>query len=155
MKNTVLETLNFYMAELNLINIRDLEMIARNCRSLVSLKISDWDIMDLVDVLRAATTLEEFGGGSFNDQVGEVNKYSVVALPPNLCQVGLSFLGKNEMSVLFPCAPLLKKLDLKYTLLNTEDHCQLIQRCPNLEILEVAFVNWFLIFSLLNAMILK
>lgn len=146
-KNSVLETLNFYMTELKLINIRDLEKIARNCRSLVSLKISDCEILDLVDFFRAATALEEFGGGSFNDQAGEVNKYSAVSFPPKLCLVGLSFMGKNEMNILFPCTSLLKKLDLQYTFLDTEDHCQLIQRCPNLEILEVAVINWFLIIS--------
>ncbi|KAJ8624417.1 hypothetical protein MRB53_032947 [Persea americana] len=125
------------MTELKFINIQDLELIARNCRSLVSLKISDCEILDLVDFFRAATTLVEFGGGSFNDQAGEVDKYSAVAFPPKLCRVGLSFMGKNEMSILFPCTSLLKKLDLQYTFLDTEDHCQLIQRCPNLEILEV------------------
>ncbi|WOL16550.1 hypothetical protein Cni_G25337 [Canna indica] len=124
--NTVLETLNFYMTELTVIP-QDLELLARNCKSLVSLKISECDIFDLVDFFRSATSLEEFGGGSFNDQVGEINR---------LCCVGLIYMGKNEMSLLFPFADALKRLDLQYTFLSTEAHCQLIQRCPNLEVLE-------------------
>ncbi|CAL9194160.1 coronatine-insensitive protein homolog 1b-like isoform X1 [Musa acuminata AAA Group] len=134
--NSVLETLNFYMTELR-VTPQDLELLAKNCRYLVSLKISECDIYDLVGFFRFATALEEFGGGSFNDQLGEVNTYKKIQFPPRLCCVGLIYMGKNEMSILFPFAAALKKLDLQYTLLSTEDHCQLIQRCPNLEVLEV------------------
>ncbi|XP_077238757.1 coronatine-insensitive protein 1-like [Tasmannia lanceolata] len=137
MNNTVLETLNFYMTELKCINIQDLELIAKNCHSLTSLKISDCEILELVGFFRAALTLEEFCGGSFNDQVGELDKYSSVSFPPKLCRLGLCYMGKNEMPIIFPCASLLKWLDLQYSFLDTEDHCQLIQRCPNLEVLEV------------------
>ncbi|XP_010262774.1 PREDICTED: coronatine-insensitive protein 1-like [Nelumbo nucifera] len=133
LNNTVLEVLNFYMTELMKISAQDLELIAENCRSLVSIKISDCEILDLVGFFRAATTLEEFGGGSFNKQP---DRYSIVTLPPRLRSVGLSYMGRNEMPIVFPFASLLKKLDLLYVLLDTEDHCQLIQRCPNLEILE-------------------
>ncbi|CAD5180221.1 unnamed protein product [Musa acuminata subsp. malaccensis] len=134
--NSVLETLNFYMTELR-VTPQDLELLAKNCRCLVSLKISECDIYDLVGFFHFATALEEFGGGSFNDQLGEVNTYKKIQFPPRLCCVGLIYMGKNEMSILFPFAAALKKLDLQYTLLSTEDHCQLIQRCPNLEVLEV------------------
>ncbi|KAF6153501.1 hypothetical protein GIB67_027368 [Kingdonia uniflora] len=134
--NTVLETLNFYMTSLAQISIRDLELIARNCHSLVSVKISDYDTLDLINLInffRAASMLEEFGGGYLSEQP---EGYAAVLLPPRLCRVGLSFMGGDEMPILFPRALHLKKLDLLYSLLNTEDHCQLIQQCPNLEILE-------------------
>ncbi|XP_077221876.1 coronatine-insensitive protein 1-like [Tasmannia lanceolata] len=137
MNNTILETLNFYMTELKDINFRDLELIAKNCHSLTSLKISDCELLELVGFFRAALTLEEFFGGSFNDQVGEIDKYSIVSFPPKLSRLGLSYMGKNEMPIIFPCASLLERLDLQYSFLDTEDHCQLIQRCPNLEVLEV------------------
>lgn len=132
--NTVLETLNFYMTDLVKIKFQDLELIARNCRSLVSVKISDCEILCLVDFFRTAAALEEFCGGSFNEQP---ENYSVVSLPQRLCRLGLTYMGKNEMPMVFPFASLLKKLDLLYALLDTEDHCTLIQRCPNLEVLEV------------------
>ncbi|XP_042491288.1 coronatine-insensitive protein 1-like [Macadamia integrifolia] len=131
--NTVLETLNFYITDLSEISIMDLDLIARNCRSLVSIKISDCEILDLVGFLRAATALEEFGGGSFNKQSED---YCVISFPPRLCRLGLSYMGRNEMTIIFPFASQLKKLDLLYVMLDTEDHCQLIQRCHNLEILE-------------------
>ncbi|XP_042459849.1 coronatine-insensitive protein homolog 1b-like [Zingiber officinale] len=134
--NSVLETLNFYMTELR-VAPEDLELLAKNCRSLVSLKISECDISYLISFFLIATKLEEFGGGSFNDQVGDLDKYMKIQFPPKLCCVGLIFMGKNEMEILFPFAAALKKLDLQYTFLSTEDHCQLIQRCPNLEVLEV------------------
>ncbi|XP_077214897.1 coronatine-insensitive protein homolog 1b-like [Tasmannia lanceolata] len=137
MNNTVLETLNFYNTELRDINIRDLELIAKNCRALLSLKISDCEILELVGFFRAALSLEEFCGGSFSYQAGEVDKYLSVSFPSKLCRLGLSYMGTNEMPIIFPCASLLKSLDLQYSFLDTEDHCQLIKRCPNLEVLEV------------------
>ncbi|XP_059628033.1 coronatine-insensitive protein 1-like [Cornus florida] len=133
LNNTVLETLNFYMADLAKVRFQDLEVIARNCRSLVSMKISDCEILDLAGFFRAAGVLEEFAGGSFNEQP---EKYSTVSLPPRLCCLGLTYMGKNEMTIVFPFASLLRKLDLLYALLDTEDHCLLIERCPNLEVLE-------------------
>lgn len=134
--NCVLENLNFYNTDLKNISLRDLELLASNCRSLVSLKINDSDISDLVGVFRAATVLEEFGGGSFNEQ-GEANRYERVTFPSRLCSLSLMFMGTNEMPTIFSLCAALKRLDLQFTFLSTEDHCQLIQRCPNLEILEV------------------
>ncbi|KAA8539634.1 hypothetical protein F0562_026326 [Nyssa sinensis] len=133
LNNTVLETLSFYMTDLNDVRFQDLELIARNCRSLVSMKISDIEILDLAVFFSAATALEEFGGGFFNDQP---ERYSAVSFPQRLCQLGLAYMGNNEMPIVFPFASRLKKLDLLYALLDTEDHCLLIQRCPNLEVLE-------------------
>ncbi|KAJ4720002.1 Coronatine-insensitive protein 1 [Melia azedarach] len=131
--NTVLETLNFYMTDLVRVNFEDLELIARNCRSLVSIKINDSELLDLVNFFQVATTLEEFCGGFFNHPP---DRYSAVSFPRKVCRLGLSYMGKNEMWIVFPFASMLKKLDLLYALLDTEDHCLLIQRCPNLEILE-------------------
>ena len=138
--NTALETLNFYMTEITQVRFEDLELIARNCRSLISVKISDCEILNLVGFFRAAGALEEFCGGSFgfNDQP---EKYAGIALPQNLRNLGLTYMGRSEMPIVFPFANLLKKLDLLYALLHTEDHCTLIQRCPNLEILEVCLSN--------------
>ncbi|KAL6123607.1 hypothetical protein ACLB2K_076128 [Fragaria x ananassa] len=132
--NTVLETLNFYMTDLDKIKFEDLELIARNCPSLISVKISDREILDLLGFFHHATALEEFCGGSFNDQSEE--RYSVVSLPRKLSRLGLTMMGRNEMPIVFPLAPLLVKLDLLYALLDTEDHCTLIQKCPNLIVLE-------------------
>jgi coronatine-insensitive protein 1 len=146
LNNTVLETLNFYMTYLEKVRFEDLELIARNCRSLVSVKVSDYEILELQGFFRAAAALEEFCGGSFSDQP---QKYSTVSLPPNLCRLGLSYMGKNELEIVFPYASLLKKLDLLYALLDTDDHCMLIQRCPNLEVLEVESQNHFFSFFLL------
>ncbi|KAL9421618.1 hypothetical protein AB3S75_033986 [Citrus x aurantiifolia] len=131
--NTVLETLNFYMTDLIKVNVEDLELIARNCRSLCSVKINDCELLDLVNFFQIATALEEFCGGSFNHLP---EKYSAVAFPRSICRLGLSYMEQDHMWIIFPFAAMLKKLDLLYALLNTEDHCLLIQRCPNLEILE-------------------
>lgn len=133
LNNTVLETLNFYLNELSMVNFRDLELIARNCRSLSSVKINDCELLELVNFFQIANTLEEFCGGIFNHPPEE---YSVVSFPPRLCRLGLSFMGKNEMWIVFPFASMLKKLDLLYAFLDTEDHCLLIQKCPNLEVFE-------------------
>ncbi|CAK9135725.1 unnamed protein product [Ilex paraguariensis] len=140
-----LEVLNFYMTDLGQVGFQDLELIARNCGSLASIKICECDILDLVGFFRAAAALEEFGGGSFSEQLEEVgegafneqlHKYSAVSFPPALCRLGLTYMGKKEMPILFPFASRLRKLDLLYALLDTEGHCVLIQKCTNLEILE-------------------
>ncbi|XVE99706.1 hypothetical protein REPUB_Repub03eG0223700 [Reevesia pubescens] len=135
LNNSVLETLNFYMTDLAKVSFEDLEVIARNCRNLTSVKISDCEILNLLGFFRAASVLEEFCGGSFgfND---EPDRYTAVSFPPRLCRLGLTYMGKNEMPIVFPFASLLKKLDLLYALLDTEDHCLLIEKCPNLEVLE-------------------
>ncbi|GAA0171102.1 ubiquitin-protein ligase [Lithospermum erythrorhizon] len=145
LSNTVLENLNFYMTDLMQVKFQDLELLARNCASLVSVKISDSDILDLKGFFLAAVALEEFAGGSFSEapeQDGEdvvnlqLERYSVVSLPPKLCRLGFTYVGKVEMPILFPIASRLTKLDLLYALLDTEGHCLLLERCPNLQILE-------------------
>ena len=114
----------------------ELELLAKNCKSLISLKISDCDLSDLIGFFHSATSLEEFAGGTFNEQ-GELAKYGNVKFPSRLCSLGLTFMGTNEMAIIFPFSAILKKLDLQYTFLTTEDHCQLIAKCPNLLVLAV------------------
>ncbi|WJX64118.1 Coronatine-insensitive protein 1 [Trifolium repens] len=133
LNNTVLETLNFYLTDINNIRIQDLELIAKNCPNLVSVKITDCEILNLVNFFRYASSLEEFCGGSYNE---DPEKYAAVSLPAKLNRLGLTYIGKNEMPIAFPYAAQLKKLDLLYAMLDTEDHCTLIEKCPNLEILE-------------------
>lgn len=156
LNNTVLENLNFYQTYLGRVNAEDLELIAKNCPSLVSVKISECDISNLIGFFKAAVALEEFGGGSFseptepaaengyNEQFG---RYSAVSFPQRLCHLGPTYLGINEMHILFPIASHLKKLDLLYAFLDTEAHCFLLQKCPNLEILEVESQLFSLFFS--------
>ncbi|MCI22115.1 coronatine-insensitive protein 1-like, partial [Trifolium medium] len=85
-----------------------------------------------------ASSLEEFCGGSYNE---DPEKYTAVSLPAKLNRLGLTYIGKNEMPIAFPYAAQLKKLDLLYAMLDTEDHCTLIEKCPNLEILEISVAN--------------
>ncbi|KAI3793202.1 hypothetical protein L1987_35817 [Smallanthus sonchifolius] len=132
-KNTQLETLNFYMTDLSQVSFNDLELIAKRCKSLVSVKIGDCEILDLVGFFRFAVSLEEFSGGYFNKQS---EQYASLAYPPRLCRLGLNYMGTNEMPIVYPFASRLRKLDLLYALLDTEDHCLLLQKCPNLEVLE-------------------
>ncbi|KAL3820166.1 hypothetical protein ACJIZ3_006071 [Penstemon smallii] len=146
LNNTVLENLNFYMTD-PILRVRsgDLELIARRCPSLASVKVNDCDMLDLIGFFQAATSLEEFGGGSYTEppgQVGEgifneqLERYAAVVFPPSLCRLGLTYLGQAEMPIVYPVASRLRKLDLMFAFLNTEDHCLLLQRCPNLEVLE-------------------
>ncbi|KAL6980652.1 Coronatine-insensitive protein [Sarracenia purpurea var. burkii] len=133
------------MMDLVKVRFQDLELIARNCRSLVSVKISECELLDLAGFFSAAAALEEFGGGSFGEQP---ERYSSLSLPPKVRCLGLTYLGRNEMPIVFPFASLLRRLDLLHTLLDTEDHCHLIQRCPNLEVLEYSpNVRWMLLSS--------
>lgn len=147
LNNTVLEGLNFYMTDLVKVESSDLELLAKQCPSLNSVKISDCDVSELVKFLRTASSLEEFGGGSFSEpprQVGEgdhsnmqMERYGNVVFPQRLCRLGLTYLGQDELPVILPISARLRKLDLLYALLDTKSHCMLLQGCPNLEILEV------------------
>ncbi|KAJ0259498.1 Transport inhibitor response 1 domain-containing protein [Hirschfeldia incana] len=135
--NTSLEVLNFYLTELTKISPRDLAAIAKNChRSLVSVKISDIEILELARFFQAAVNLEEFLGGTLDEDHETPEKYMKLKFPPKLSSLGLSYLGANEMQIVFPFAAQIRKLDLLYVLLVTNDHCKLIQKCPNLEVLE-------------------
>ncbi|KAF6996146.1 hypothetical protein CFC21_012520 [Triticum aestivum] len=129
--NPVLVTLNFYLTYLR-VEPADLELLAKNCKSLISLKISDCDVSDLIGFFQIATCLQEFAGAEISEQ-----KYGNVKLPSKLCSFGLTFMGTNEMHIIFPFSAVLKKLDLQYSFLTTEDHCQLIAKCPNLLVLAV------------------
>uniref|UniRef100_A0A7N0ZW98 Coronatine-insensitive protein 1 n=1 Tax=Kalanchoe fedtschenkoi TaxID=63787 RepID=A0A7N0ZW98_KALFE len=132
-RNTVLEILNFYNTDLAKVAFQDLELISRNCRSLKSVKTGEWEIIDLLGFFRSAASLEEFGGGSYNRPPED---YSVVSFPATIRRLGLTYMGRNELPIVFPIGSVLTKLDLVYALLETEDHCNLIRKCPNLEVLE-------------------
>ncbi|WVZ08718.1 hypothetical protein V8G54_022064 [Vigna mungo] len=133
LNNTVLEDLNFYLTDIACIRNQDLELLARNCPNLVSVKLTDCEILDLVNFFKHASALEEFCGGTYN---AEPENYSAISLPAKLCRLGLTYIGKNELPIVFLFAGVLKKLDLLYAMLDTEDHCTLIRKCPNLEVLE-------------------
>ncbi|XP_047955678.1 coronatine-insensitive protein 1-like [Salvia hispanica] len=144
--NTVLEHLNFFMTDLKRVRSEDIDLLARRCPSLTSVKISDCDISKLVEFFRNAASLEEFAGGSVTEppaQNGEevapseqLERYGSISFPPKLCRLGLTYLGRAELPILYPIAAKLKKLDLLYAMLDTEGHCQILQTCPNLEVLE-------------------
>jgi len=135
LNNTVLEDLNFYLTDIACIRNQDLELLAKNCPNLVSVKLTDCEILDLVNFFKHASALEEFCGGTYNE---EPENYSAISLPAKLCRLGLTYIGKNELPIVFLFAGVLKKLDLLYAMLDTEDHCILIRKCPNLEVLEVS-----------------
>ncbi|CAI9768253.1 unnamed protein product [Fraxinus pennsylvanica] len=133
LNNKVLENLNLYLTKLVEVEARDLELIAKNCASLVKVKIYiEIDIADLVGFFRNAAALEEFWGGFF----GPFEEYAEVAFPQRLCSLGIQDLINVDFPMVFPFAARLKKLDLLVAMLDTEDYCQLLQRCPNLEMLQ-------------------
>jgi len=136
--NSVLETLNFFLTDLRA-SPEHLNLLVRNCRRLKTLKISECFMPDLTGLFRTAQTLQEFGGGSFEepDQSVVNRNYENYYFPPSLHRLSLLYMGTNDLQILFPYSAALKKLDLQFAFLNTEDHCQIVQRCPNLETLEV------------------
>ncbi|KAG5522310.1 hypothetical protein RHGRI_021682 [Rhododendron griersonianum] len=95
------------------------------------------ELLDLVGFFRTAAALQEFGGGSYSE---EPERYSSISFPPKVSSLGLTYMGWNEMPIVFPFASLLRRLDLLYAFLDTLDHCLLIQKCPNLEVLETRTV---------------
>lgn len=156
--NTVLENLNFFMTDLKRVRSEDIDLLAKKCPSLTSVKISDCDITKLVEFFRNAASLEEFAGGSITElpalngegsSTDQLERYRSVSFPLKLCRLGLTYLGRAELPTLYRIASKLKKLDLLYALLDTEGHCQILQICPNLEVLEVNFLFNFLFIPIL------
>jgi len=84
--------------------------------------------------------LEEFGGGEFDNIDGHAlaTEYQSVKFPPKVISlVGLNYMSDTGLPLLLPRACNLKKLDLQFTFLSTENHCELLHLCTNLEVLEV------------------
>ena len=94
--NSVLETLNFYMIDLAKLKVEDFDLIAKNCKSLISVKINDFEILDLIDFFLVASSLEEFCGGSFPDLPEDdvPDRYSAVTFPPKTLSFGSNLHGK-------------------------------------------------------------
>ncbi|CAH9098667.1 unnamed protein product [Cuscuta epithymum] len=140
--NSVLENLNFYKTDLWDFRPEDIELIARNCPRLVSMKVSQSDMSSHFGFFRAATALEEFAGGFVHvlGPIGENMQYADFAFPPRLCSLGLTYFRINEMPILFPICSRLRKLDLLYAEFDTQGHCTLLEKCVNLEILEATNV---------------
>ncbi|XP_021769137.1 coronatine-insensitive protein 1-like [Chenopodium quinoa] len=134
--STALETLNFYMTFLEQIKVQDLELLASKC-PLVSVKIGDTDLVHLGSFFRTATRLQEFSGGSYNE---DLDQYANIVFPAKLTSLGPMYLVESHLSVYYPIAHLLLRLDLVYASLNSEGHCDLIRRCQNLEVLETTNV---------------
>ena len=96
LNNTILETLNFYMTYLTKVKFQDLELIAINCHSLVSVKMSEFELLDLVGFFHAAAALEEFSGGSFSEQP---EMYSSISFSPKLRCLGLTYMGRFGVKI--------------------------------------------------------
>lgn len=134
--NNVLEVLNFFLTMLDNINMEDLNTIAKKCKSLRSLKINEYcDLSELSTIFANASALEEFGGGIFTEE-NMTLKYQKLKFSPKVTSLsGLNDMGESHITLLLP--HVIRKLDLKYTRLSAEGHCQLLQPCINLEHLEV------------------
>lgn len=137
--NTSLEVLNFSGTDLQSASIMDLQTVAKNCKSLKSLKLHEVNIVCLTELLKT-TDLQELGG-ILVDHDGMEN--SGVRLPRSITSlVGLCHLGFDDgdatvNSLVRPIAAGLKKIDLQFAFLSVEGHCDLLRCCPNLEDLEV------------------
>ncbi|CAN6460645.1 unnamed protein product [Victoria cruziana] len=138
--NTTLETLDLYMTDLEMVGIRDLELIAANCPRLSTLVVANSDLLQLGGVLTRASKLKKLGGGQCSGSQESLSAYERFHLnfSGSLTSiVGLSFMTSIELSAVLPVAAKLKGLDLQYTLLDSQSLCHLISLCVNLEELEV------------------
>ena len=71
-------------------------------------------------VLKKATSLEEFGGGTFNtseQHVTDTNMSQMITFPPKLKSLlGLKFMMEAEIPAIFPRASVLKKITIRKSL---------------------------------------
>ncbi|KAI5054087.1 hypothetical protein GOP47_0031018 [Adiantum capillus-veneris] len=138
--NTSLEMLNIAGIDLQNICTGDLSTLALNCKSLVSLKLNELELEGLPEILSRTTALRELGGVSVGASVDQQPKITLPATLTSL--VALYYMGVEEgdsivNSIIQPIAAGLRKLDLQYSCLTVDGHCQLLGLCANLEALEV------------------
>lgn len=138
--NSTLEELHFGILGLGDIDVADLVTLVEKCKSLVSLKVGEVEMVHMVDVLSRVPYLEDLGAGSFSylSDEGENEEVAPIPLPKHLKSLsGMWLLTDVGLSMVLPIAPNLRKLDLKFTLLSSEGHILLLSRCHSLEELQV------------------
>lgn len=137
--NSVLEVLNFAVLGLEDIDVTDLTLLVEKCKSLVSLRVGEIEMVDMVRALSKASSLKELGAGSCS-YLGDEDRrtYVPISLPISLTALsGLWAMGDAGLAMVLPIAPNLKKLDLKFTLLSSKAYCELFSQCLVLEELQV------------------
>ncbi|PWA71277.1 hypothetical protein CTI12_AA275040 [Artemisia annua] len=112
---------------------RSLALLAKNCnQSLISLKIGPLNLNYFGNVFSHASRLEDFVGARF-DENGE---YGGFEFPPNVRCLGINKLHVTLFPYVLPLANQLTELDLVFIDLDPDDQCFLLERCPNLEVLD-------------------
>ncbi|KAL3698701.1 hypothetical protein R1sor_012777 [Riccia sorocarpa] len=136
--NTSLQELNFqYLHDFDDVDVADLETLVENCKSLRSLKVNEIDILQMRGLLKKAERLEELGTGLCAAIVDPL-KAGAIELPRTIIGVsGLYMLNELGLPMLGNLLSNLRKLDLKFTLLCTEGHVEVLRHCVSLEELEV------------------
>lgn len=140
--NTSLEVLNIAGIGLQNVCYDDLSTLASNCKSLVSLKLNELELEDLQEILSRTTALQELGGVSVGACMDGEPK-DRITLPGTLTSlVAFYYMGADDgdaivNTIVQPIAPGLRKIDLQYSCLTVDGHCQLLSHCANLEALEV------------------
>lgn len=134
-----LEVLNFAVLGLEDVEVADLAVLVEKCKALMSLKVGEVEMMDMIGAIRRASSLRELGGGScsyLGDQ--DSRSYVPISLPSYLTGLsGLWAMDDAGLAMILPIAPNLKKLDLKFTLLSRKAYCQIFSLCHALEELQV------------------
>jgi coronatine-insensitive protein 1 len=137
--NSVLEEVNFAVLGLEDVDVADLILLVEKCKSLVSLRVGEIEMVDMIRALSKASSLRELGAGSCNYLGDEDSKTPVhISLPTTLTALsGLWAMGDAGLAMVLPIAANLGKLDLKFTLLSTKAYCKLFSECHVLEELQV------------------
>jgi coronatine-insensitive protein 1 len=138
--NSVLEVLNFAVLGLEDVDVADLTLLVEKCKALVSLRVGEIEMVDMIRALsKAGSSLKELGAGSCN-YLGDDDSstYVPISLPTTLTALsGMWAMGDAGLAMVLPIAPNLKKLDLKFTLLSSKAYCELFSQCHVLEELQV------------------
>ena len=137
--NSILEALNFAILGLEDVDVGDLTLLVQKCKSLVSLRVGEIEMVDMIRALSKASSLKELGAGSCNYLGDEDSKTpSLISLPTTLTSLsGLWAMGDAGLAMVLPIAQNLKKMDLKFTLLSSKAYCELFSQCHVLEELQV------------------
>ncbi|XP_071735158.1 coronatine-insensitive protein 1-like [Rutidosis leptorrhynchoides] len=130
-RNTCMESLNFYETGIDKCDTKDLVLLTKNCSdTLTSLKVTDCDLSDLMDVFRYAVKLEEYGGAPYTTSTGIVLK-----IPLKLRSITITY-RRNHIPILIDFPQQLTELNLTCVSFNDNDYDGfLAYKCPSLEVL--------------------
>ena len=132
LRNKCLESLNHYLTPLDKYDYEDLALLAKNCKeSLVCLKIKNIPLKHLVEIFGSCFKIEDFVADPFLIEDEEDIYY--YKYPSNIRHITWNYGVHLDVAVIQTFSHQLTKLNVVCSKFDSDDHCLILSRSPNLE----------------------